>query len=415
MKRQNIWYVSKYAVTPLFGGASRQYFFSKYFCMKGRSVNLVTSRSASLKSFPNLGWHNHVQYNIDGVKSILLNGPKIDLGFNLKRIYSWVIFEVRVLLWALYFSKKKPDIIIVSSLSLLTFLTGVLLKRYFKCKLICEVRDIWPLTIVEARNLNPKGLINRVLSKIEIFGYNKSDAIIGSMPNLIEHVKNVSPLNSQKVHYIPMGFDIQYWQTGASDLLNQFDHIFDENVPNGNFIVGYAGTIGLANCVDQILDAAVLLKDHRVTFMILGDGPLRSTLEKRAKILELQNVKFLEPVKKVLVQDFLVKCHLLVNPWQGGRKIYKYGVSPNKWIDYMYSGRPILVSLDGYKNIINEAECGLFIEADRPDLLAESILQFASLDKEELSRMGERGKSYLMTKLTYESLSARYLQIVDNV
>src|SRR5690606_7252976 len=109
------------------------------------------------------------------------------------------------------------------------------------------------------------------------------------------------------------------------------------------------------------------------------------------------------------VSLFLEKCHLLLNPWMGGNTIYKYGVSPNKWIDYMYSARPILVSLDGFQSIINEARCGEFIKADDAELMAETILKYNRMDKDYLNEMGKKGREYLLANMTYDILTDKYL------
>ncbi|MCC6286875.1 MAG: glycosyltransferase family 4 protein, partial [Chitinophagaceae bacterium] len=189
---------------------------------------------------------------------------------------------------------------------------------------------------------------------------------------------------------------------------------FFEEKRKNNFIVGYAGTIGLANCVDQIIEAAKILKDQPIVFAILGAGPLKDSLIEKTKEYGLPNVYFFDKVSKSKVAAFLSNADLLINPWKGGNSIYNYGVSPNKWIDYMHSARPILVSLDGYYCIINEAECGRFIPADRPDLMAEEILKFSKMDKATLQKMGENGKKFLVENLNYGILTDNYLRIIDH-
>ena len=399
---------------PKYGIPTRQYFFSKYFSERERAVTLISSRSAALNLFPKLGFKNQLNFKDEKLNCVLINGPKIKLGFNLKRIWSWFIFEFRFLLWALFFQKEKPDVIIVSSLSLLTFLTGSFLKKYYNCKLICEVRDIWPLTIIEAKNWGKKNLLIRFLSLVEYTGYKNADAIIGTMPNLKEHVININNKFKEKIFHIPMGYDPKFYDKRNIGQNDPFIEVFDQNIPDGNFIVGYAGTIGVINCTEQIIEAAAKLRNEPISFLLLGNGPIKKTLIIKVKKHGLKNVLFLEPVKKEKVQFFLQKCDLLLHP-VGVAKIYKYGLSPNKWIDYMYSSRPILVSYDGYKSIINEANCGRFIRANDPNLLAQTILEFSKKPKRELVEIGQNGKKYLEDNLSYNLLSNRYLNIIDNL
>lgn len=414
-KPRNIWYISKYAANPFFDDPGRQFFFAKYMAKSNRDLTLISSRSSAGFKIPSLGMKNQIYYEFDGVKGVLLNGPIINPGFNLKRVYSWAVFELRLLYWALLKRKQRPNVIIVSSLSILTFLTGVLLKRYFKCKLICEVRDIWPLTIIETKNWKNSNLFIKFLAYVERIGYKYADAIVGTMPNLKEHVAIINPLYASKVAFIPTGFDPDYWGNDITpDDENSFADVF-RKIPDDHFIVGYSGTIGLVNCVCQIVDAAAILKGKPISFLILGNGVLKDELENKVKNLGLKNVHFLDPVPKKKVSRFLEKCHLLLNPWKGGDKIYRYGVSPNKWIDYMYSARPIIVSLDGFPSIINEAGCGVFIKADDVADLAKTIEEFYCMDRKKLDQMGAAGKAYLLNNLTYERLTEKYLKIIDDL
>lgn len=192
---------------------------------EGMNVTLITSRSNGNKNNPVFHCRNQ-KYNLsEGINIITLNGPIINLGFNVKRIFSWIVFELRLLYWAVFKSKEKPEVIIVSSLSLLTFLSGVFLKKRFKCKLICEVRDIWPLTIIETKKWSERNLFIRFLSYIERKGYKHADKIIGTMGNLKEHVANVNVEFANKVEYIPTGYDSEFYLQDEKTLL-KIDSLF---------------------------------------------------------------------------------------------------------------------------------------------------------------------------------------------
>lgn len=394
---KNIWYISKYAISPKYGIATRQFLYSKYFKKNGNKVSLISSRSSSIKK-PPLFKGLYQKDEIDGVNCYMLNGISIRLGFNLKRVFSWMQFELKLRSWAKKI-EEKPDIIIVSSLSLLTILNGIFFKKKFKTKLVFEVRDIWPLTLLDVGNFSKKNSFYWFLRMIEKRGYRKADLIVGTMPNLKEHVeKSIS--SKFKFAYIPMGFD--------SDNLNSEKKEWD--FPESKFIVGYAGSIGNANQVEDILKAADLLKDnYKILFAILGDGPLKEELKK--KYSYLKNILWLPKVEKKYVNSFLQKCDILVNTWKN-EPIYKYGVSPNKWIDYMYAAKPILVSYSGYRNIINEAQCGEFIEAENPKALAEAIKTYSLKDKSELEEMGQKGRDYLLNNLNYDKLSKEYISYI---
>lgn len=94
--------------------------------------------------------------------------------------------------------------------------------------------------------------------------------------------------------------------------------------------------------------------------------------------------------------------------------MYKYGVSPYKWIDYMLSGVPILVSYDGFQSIINEADCGFFIEAENIQLMADTIRKLSKMDKSDLLEMGLRGKLFAVKYLNYNSLGNEFLDFINS-
>lgn len=399
MKLNKVWYISKYAGTPNKGGPIRQYLFSKHFALKGYETVLISSNSNGFeyKKFKK----NFILYEKPQFKHYVLKGAKINLGFNIKRIISWLLFEVRLRKFLKNQDISSTDTVIVSSLSILTFLTGIYLKRKYGINLIVEVRDVWPLSLIDLKNLSKYNPFVMALSAIEKKGYKEANYIVGSMGNLGEHIKNVVPGYENKYRYIPMGLD-------KSVLGKSIDK---KRVTTTDFILGYAGSIGISNKIDLILEAANILKtDSRIKFKILGDGVLKEFYENKYK--ELKNVEYLPSVKKNEVANFLNTCDVLLNPWED-KSIYDYGVSPNKWIDYMYAAKPIIVAYNGYKNIINEAECGEFIDTDNPELLAKTIVKYSKMSKAELQEIGERGKKYLEDNLTYEKLSDRYIELFN--
>lgn len=397
MITKKVWYISKYALSPTQRGPSRQYSFSKYFALKGYETILISSNSNGFHYEKFKGDYKFLKE--DGFKHFILKGSKINLGFNLKRIYSWVLFEYRLLKFLKRKTIQKEDTVIVSSLSILTFLSGVYLKRKYEVKLIVEVRDIWPQTLIEFKNLNKNNPLVLLLSAIEKKAYKEADVIVGSMGNLGKHIKLVASGNEHKFQYIPMGLD--------TSVLSEKE--IKENRNDDFFIVGYAGTIGRANKIDLILEAAKILKNKaKIKFEILGEGVFKDFYIK--KYNQLKNVEFLSKVEKSKVGKFLNKCDILLNPWEDNT-LYQFGVSPNKWIDYMYAAKPIIVPFNGYKNIINEAKCGEFIETDKPQLLADTILKYYKTPKKERERIGMNGRDYLEKKLTYNILSDKYIEL----
>jgi glycosyltransferase involved in cell wall biosynthesis len=90
-------------------------------------------------------------------------------------------------------------------------------------------------------------------------------------------------------------------------------------------------------------------------------------------------------------------------------KVYDYGQSANKFIDYMISGKPIIASYSGYYSMINEANCGYFIPAENVSALVNKIKELIKVPKSERNIMGARGLSWLIKNRKYEKLADDYL------
>ena len=219
-------FISKYAVSPEFGDPTRQFFYCKYLSRQpDTSVLLVSSRSSTCNLLaPFRG--RYVERHYDRLSHWVLNGPAISLGLNWKRVWSWFWFEIQILRNLGRLKKWKPDVIIVSSLSIFTFLTGIILKLLFRRPLIIEVRDVYPETLQSLGNFSRFHPAIVILRKIEKMAYRHADAIVSSLPNLSPHVRQVLGFD-KPVTYLPMGIDPEFYseQTVSENARNTIEKL----------------------------------------------------------------------------------------------------------------------------------------------------------------------------------------------
>lgn len=400
---KTIWYISKYVQIPnKDSSGGRGWLLMKEFAKRGYETVIITSNSQHFNNKKNINF-NVINFSNDGIKFIILKTLNYVKSKSIRRVFSWLNFE-----WNLFFLNKKkfkkPDVIIVSSLSLLTILNGVLLRRKYNCKLVFEIRDIWPLTLVELSNFSKNNLFVMILKMIEKWGYKKSDFIVGTMPNLSEHVKEVLGY-PKKVYCIPMGVDINSLNNNQKvnrDYVNQF-------LNTGCFNIIYAGNIGIANALETFFKTVhEFKKDHRFKFIIIGDGDLKNLYVK--KYSYLKNLIFAPKVKKNQVQSALSYASILYFGVSKS-KIYNYGISLNKLIDYMISKKPIIASYSGYPSMINEADCGFFIPAEDVQLLVNKIKELFFMSESERETFGLKGFEWLLKNRKYEILADNYLKL----
>jgi glycosyltransferase involved in cell wall biosynthesis len=400
----SIWYVSKYVAPPGRGTAGgRGYLLMKELAAMGHRVAIITSDSNQLADPPRFDGGYLIQ-DVDGMQLCWVRTFKYSVAKSARRILSWLHFEWR-LLWFPKHQLPAPDVVVVSSLSLLTVLNGLWWRMRYKCRLVFEVRDIWPLTITEEGGFKPSNPFVWGLGLIERLGYKYADAIVGTMPNLGEHVHQVLGY-PKNVDCIPMGVDAAVFASPEA-LPAEYE---DAYLPKDKFVVAHVGSIGITNALDTFLQCAQAMQDQpNIHFLVVGDGDLRETYQQQYK--HLSNLSFGPRVSKGMVQSVLVKCDLLYFSVHVS-KVWQYGQSLNKVIDYMMAGKPVLASYTGYPSMINEADCGTYVPAGDVHALLQEVERYAALPEDDRLMMGARGKAWLMANRSYPKLAKQYLDIM---
>lgn len=295
--------------------------------------------------------------------------------------------------------------VIVSSLSLLTILNGLLLCLKYKSRLVFEVRDIWPLTIIEEGGFSPRNPFVLGLAWLERLSYRKADAIVGTMPNLAAHVcREIGYV--RPVFCVPMGVS----QDHLDDVAALPEDYVGRYLSNNKFKVVHAGTVGITNALDVFFAAAQMLSgDDGIEFVVVGDGALKESYQN--KFRDLPNLKFAPKVPRNMVQAVLEKGDLLYFSVHDS-KVWNYGQSLNKVIDYMLAAKPIVASYSGYPSMVNESACGVFVPANDVAALVNAIQKFKAMPKEEREQIGFGGREWLLQNRSYSKLASDYLEIL---
>jgi glycosyltransferase involved in cell wall biosynthesis len=95
--------------------------------------------------------------------------------------------------------------------------------------------------------------------------------------------------------------------------------------------------------------------------------------------------------------------------------LYEHGISPNKLVDYMMSGRPIVSAIAAGNDPVSDAQCGLTVEPGNSAALAAAITSLVALSDEKLRALGELGQTYVRENYMYDVLAARFLEVLTNL
>lgn len=396
---RSVWVICKYGAPKAYGASSKPYRTAKFLSENGVNTYLITSDSNHLARYP----HSTDRYNWEKcgrLNHIWIRTLRYKDSASTRRILSWLAFE-----WHLFRLDRrklaKPDVVIVSSLSLLTVLYGIYLKRIYRCRLVFEVRDIYPLTLTEELGVSSHHPLVWALKWIERIGYKNADLIVGTMPNLSRHVKDV--LRCQKeVFYSPLGINDSW--NGSIKPSSRVDEFFPER---DCIIVGYAGSIGKTNALDCFIRAIQTLKDDTsLHFVIVGSGDLKHEYENR--LAGYPNVTIGPRIEQSEVPYFLSKCDILYLSTHDS-KVWDYGQSMNKLVDYMMAGKPVVASYRGFPSMLNEADSGVFVDTNSVDAIIQGIKGYASLDLAARRRIGERGRTWIVENCSNRVVCGRYM------
>ena len=403
----NIWCISKYASPEKYSKISARFFYlTDEFNKLGHNTILITSDSNHLATFPKTDKTYNFE-KIDNVPVYWIKTKKYTKTASIGRVLSWFDFERKLFNFNIK-HLDKPNVVIISSLSIFTILYGYYLKKKFGSFLVFEIRDIWPLTMVEEGGFSRWHPLVLLLGLIEKFGYKKSDLIVGTMPRLDIHIKNVLG-KEQPFFCSPLGFNPEnYTEDNLSEI-----HSFKEIFPSNKIVIGYAGSMGITNALETLIETIKLLKDdNRIFFALVGSGDLRSEYEDHLRTCK--NVIFLPRIEQKKVKYFLAACDILYLSTKDS-KVWEYGQSMNKIVEYMLASRPIIASYSGFPSMINEANCGIYLKSADSKEVKKAILEMASKSVLEKECLGSNGRNWIYDNRQYNMLAKAYIEKIESM
>jgi glycosyltransferase involved in cell wall biosynthesis len=392
--------INQFACTATFstGAGERFYYLAPYFKKEGINTTIIA------------GGYNHLLQKIPPTPS-LFNEEKIEgatfVWVRMKkyanekffgRIYSWFEFLIKLFR---YKNKTKPDVVVVSSMSLLSTLYGCYIKWRYKSRFIVEVRDIWPLTPILLGGFSKFHPFIVFLKLVEIIAYRNADHLVSVVPQfdlyLEEHFSFKRPIT-----WVPNAISNTI---EPSPTQIRFD-------PDC-FNLVYTGAIGTANALQNVIDVAHLLKDYpKIQFHLIGQGPDKAELEKQAAEHDLP-ITFYNKVAKTEIPSILAQGDVSFICWTD-KPIYRYGVSANKYNDYMLVKNPIISVSNIDTDPVKMAACGLQIKPGDPQSFKEGILSLYNMNNTERIALGKKGYEYLINHKTFDAISKKYIEILPS-
>ncbi len=392
----NILLIHQAFVTTQQAGGTRHAEIGKLLAEKGRHLTVITGSVSYLTGTEKET--NGSFTDSDGVQVIAVNAGKGTHRNAITRVLGFFQFMIG----SCFKGVSLPDIDIVwgTSPNLFQAYSAYRVAKAKRVPFVLEIRDLWPDFAIGMGVLKNSVLIwaSRMLEK---FLYSKADRIVVNSPGFIKHIQKVS---GKTAMLIPNGADTAMFdlpdQAGAA---NRKKTGLKEN----EFVVMYTGAHGPANDLSTVLKAAEQMKSHPdVKFVLVGSGKEKKQLISYAENNALSNVLFLDPVAKSEIGSYMQAA-------DAGLAILKNipmftTTYPNKVFDFMAAGKPVLCQINGViREVIEENQCGLYVEPGNPEALANAVLELAA-DPESCKRMGMNGKRAIREVFSREKAAEQY-------
>lgn len=304
---------------------------------------------------------------------------------------------------------KPADVMYVYHPPATIGLSATVIHLLRKIPFVYDIQDLWPDT------LNVTGMVNNkiVLGLIDTwcrFIYRRARRITVLSPGF-KKILCERGVPSDKVEVIYNWCDENQIQiTKRNDDLARNLGLY------GRFNIIFAGTMGRAQALDAVLEAAGLIsqKFPIIQFVFVGGGIDVIRLQNKVKDMELKNVRFLprkpmSEIGQILNLADVLLVHLKDDP------LFKITI-PSKTQTYMAVGRPILMGVKGdAADLIEKANAGISCTPEDPKSIADSIERLFTLPRSQLDAMGDNGRKFYDKELSLSVGVRRFHEIFKSV
>lgn len=306
-------------------------------------------------------------------------------------------------------SMGQADVALVYCPPLTLGLAAFFLQRFHHVPFVFNVQDIYPQTLIDL-GLMKNPLLIRFFEWMERFTYVQAACIVVHSEGNRQYLVTRRPVPAEKVVVIPNWVDIDLIR--PSDRLNGCREKYGVGT---RFLVCYAGTMGYAQDLNPIIQAAKELQEHEdIVFLLIGEGVRAAEWRQKVEQLYLRNVRFLPLQPRSVYPSIVSASDVGLVPLT---EELRTPVVPGKLLDFMAGGRPVIatVNLDGdTSRIIREANCGYVFAPDDGHGVAEAILALYH-DRPMAHQLGANGRTYAERHFSLKVCAAQYQELFRQI
>jgi len=398
-----ILYFHQHFVTPRGAGAIRSYAMACKLIDHGHQVTMVCGSVGG----GNTGLNGPF---IDGMRRGAVDGIdviELDLAYSnadglFKRALTFLKFAMRSVKLAL---TESYDLVFATTTPLTAGIPGIAARWLRGKPFVFEVRDLWP-ELPRAMGVIRNPVVLWAMGVLEWLSYRSAHRLIGLSPGIVDGIAQRG-VNRDCIVSVPNGCDLDIFAAKA-------DPWRPVGIKPSDLMAVFAGTHGMANGLDAVLDVAVELKRRGrcdIKLLLIGQGKLKPALQLRAQKEGLDNVVFHDPVNKVRLAGLMASTDVGLQVLANVPAFY-YGTSPNKFFDYIAAGLPVLNNYPGWlADMINQHGCGFAVPPNDPKAFADALV-LAANDKPTLQSMGKKSHALAQSQFDRQVLAERWVEWV---
>lgn len=397
----HILYLHQYFVPPDGSGGTRSYEMARRLVAAGNKVTLVTSSAFFPASYK---FDKMITYlDIDGIQLRVIDIPYSNRLSYASRMIAFFRFALHSVLVAL--NTDGVDLVFATSTPLTIAIPAIFAKRKQRCPMVFEVRDLWPeLPVAIGALRNPLAI--RVARILESWAYRSSDHVIALSPGMKEGIVQTG-YPGNKVSVVPNSCDIALFKTPVTSgerFLSGHPYL------HGGPLVTYAGTFGIINGVNYLVDIAAEMAviNPSIRFLIAGEGKQKEQLIEHARqrgVLE-HNLWIIPPVPKKEMPGLLSAATVATSFFVDLPEMWNN--SANKFFDALAAGRPIMINYNGWQaELLSSSGAGIVVPPQDPLVAARMLNEFlndASRLQKAATAATELASNVFDRDLLYKSL-----------
>jgi glycosyltransferase involved in cell wall biosynthesis len=279
---------------------------------------------------------------------------------------------------------------------------GIWFKKMFGHRLVFETVDLWPDVPIEMGAIKNQ-FFQKQLYAIENWIYKEAERIVALSEGMAEKIKAKGVLPS-KILVAHNGSNCDFFAPSNKKREAKQGLGFSEDT----FLVLYAGTIGIANGLEFLVEAVERIEKmgkKDIQFLVIGQGNRREQVVLYAQSKSLPQLTFLENVPKEEVLRYFQAADLglvLFAPY----KILETN-SANKFFDYLASGLPVVINYEGWQaEYLSQYACGR--SCTTSESMAETIVSLSS-EKNPCLEMGQNARNVACSKFDRKMIAQKIL------